>query len=39
MQRLIDDLVAARLSFTCPHGRPTMIRLTRDQLDRQFKRK
>jgi DNA mismatch repair protein MutL len=39
MQRLIDDLLAARLSFTCPHGRPTMILLTRDQLDRQFKRK
>jgi len=39
MQQLIDDLLAARLSFTCPHGRPTMILLTRDQLDRQFKRK
>lgn len=39
MEQLIRDLVAARLSFTCPHGRPTMIMLTRDQLDRQFKRK
>lgn len=39
MQQLIEDLLAARLSFTCPHGRPTMILLTRDQLDRQFKRK
>jgi DNA mismatch repair protein MutL len=39
MQQLIDELLAARLSFTCPHGRPTMIFLTRDQLDRQFKRK
>ena len=39
MQQLIDDLLKARLSFTCPHGRPTMIFLTRDQLDRQFKRK
>jgi len=39
MQRLLDDLLGARLSFTCPHGRPTMILLTRDQLDRQFKRK
>jgi len=39
MQRLMDELLAARLSFTCPHGRPTMILLTRDQLDRQFKRK
>lgn len=39
MQQLIDDLMAARLSYTCPHGRPTMILITRDQLDRQFKRK
>lgn len=39
MQKLIDDLVVSRLAYTCPHGRPTMIRLTRDQLDRQFKRK
>jgi len=39
MQQLIDDLLGARLSYTCPHGRPTMICLTRDQLDRQFKRK
>ncbi|MCX8038378.1 MAG: DNA mismatch repair endonuclease MutL [Candidatus Sumerlaeia bacterium] len=38
MQRLLDDLLAARLAYTCPHGRPTMILLTRDQLDRQFKR-
>ncbi|MCX7012328.1 MAG: DNA mismatch repair endonuclease MutL [Candidatus Sumerlaeota bacterium] len=37
--RLIDDLLSARLTFTCPHGRPTMILLTKDQLDRQFKRK
>jgi len=39
MRRLLDDLLASDLSYTCPHGRPTMILLTRDQLDRQFKRK
>ncbi|MCX7718274.1 MAG: DNA mismatch repair endonuclease MutL [Candidatus Sumerlaeaceae bacterium] len=39
MRALIRDLAGARLSFTCPHGRPTMILLTRDQLDKQFKRK
>lgn len=38
MQALIDDIVRARLPHTCPHGRPTMALLTRDQLDRQFKR-
>jgi len=26
------------LSSSCPHGRPTSLRLTRQQLDRQFKR-
>ena len=39
MRALIRDIANARLGFTCPHGRPTMILLTRDQLDRQFKRK
>lgn len=39
MRALIHDIAAAKLSFTCPHGRPTMILLTRDQLDRQFKRR
>jgi DNA mismatch repair protein MutL len=39
MRALIRDLAHARLGFTCPHGRPTMILLTRDQLDKQFKRK
>jgi DNA mismatch repair protein MutL len=39
MRRLIRDIIQSRLGFTCPHGRPTMILLTRDQLDRQFKRK
>lgn len=36
---LLSQILNARLSFTCPHGRPTMILLTKDQLDRQFKRK
>ena len=39
MARLLKDLAEARMSFTCPHGRPTMVVLRRDQLDRQFGRK
>lgn len=39
MARLLKDLAQARMSFTCPHGRPTMVVLRRDQLDRQFGRK
>jgi len=38
MVRLIDDLKNTRLAFTCPHGRPTMVLLTPEQLARQFKR-
>jgi len=39
MRALIRDIANARLGFTCPHGRPTMVLMTRDQLDKQFKRK
>ena len=39
MRDLLRDLRATDDPHTCPHGRPTMIRLTRDELDRQFKRK
>ena len=38
MRQLIHELVDSHMGFTCPHGRPTMILLTRHQLDRQFKR-
>jgi len=38
MIQLLRDLKKTALAFTCPHGRPTMILLTRGQLDRQFKR-
>lgn len=39
MRALIRDIANARLGFTCPHGRPTMVLMTRDSLDKQFKRK
>lgn len=38
MRRLMRDIAEARLSFTCPHGRPTMVLLRKEQLDRQFGR-
>ncbi len=37
-QRLLDDLLNEKVGFTCPHGRPTMIKLSRTELDKQFKR-
>ena len=38
MQYLVDRLFATRSPFACPHGRPTMIKLTLDELDRRFGR-
>ncbi|MFH2039499.1 MAG: DNA mismatch repair endonuclease MutL [Chloroflexota bacterium] len=36
---LLDDLEACNSPRTCPHGRPTMIHLPVDLLERQFGRK
>ena len=37
-QRVADQLRLTKNPFTCPHGRPTMVRFTREQLDGMFKR-
>jgi len=37
-QRIADQLRRMKNPFTCPHGRPTMIRFTRRELDAMFKR-
>lgn len=39
MQELIRQLEACNSPRTCPHGRPTMIHLSADQLAREFGRK
>jgi len=36
---LIDRLFASRMPLACPHGRPTMIRLSWDEIERRFLRK
>jgi len=33
-----QQLLECRDPFTCPHGRPTLIEVTQDYLDRQFLR-
>lgn len=38
MINLIDSLFAAELPYVCPHGRPTVIRLTTEELDKRFSR-
>ena len=39
MRTLIDNLFATREPYSCPHGRPVIIKLSLDQLDRLFGRK
>jgi DNA mismatch repair protein MutL len=37
-QRVADQLRLTKNPFTCPHGRPTMIRYSKAELDNMFKR-
>ncbi|MBV6478674.1 MAG: DNA mismatch repair protein MutL [Ignavibacteria bacterium] len=38
MVGLIDNLFSSQMPFVCPHGRPTVIRITTDELDKRFSR-
>jgi DNA mismatch repair protein MutL len=38
MDGLITQLMATQYPYTCPHGRPTMIRFPRSELEKKFKR-
>lgn len=38
MRRLLDDLAALHMPYTCPHGRPCVIRFGSNDLSRMFKR-
>jgi len=35
---LLKDLIDKNIPLTCPHGRPIMISLTKNQLEKMFKR-
>ena len=39
MRAIVAGLRNAKLPFTCPHGRPTMIRLTKKEIEKRFKRR
>ncbi len=39
MEDLIGQLLKCENPYTCPHGRPTMIRFTPQDLEKMFKRK
>lgn len=38
IERLLIDLHACDLPYTCPHGRPTMIMISREELEKKFGR-
>jgi DNA mismatch repair protein MutL len=38
MEGLIRDLFACRMPHSCPHGRPTVVRFSMDEIKRMFKR-
>jgi DNA mismatch repair protein MutL len=38
MEKLLADLFICRMPHTCPHGRPTVIRLSLDEIRKMFKR-
>ncbi len=39
MQRLIDELFQTGNPYFCPHGRPIIVNLSLDELDKRFERK
>jgi DNA mismatch repair protein MutL len=39
IEALLADLMKAKAPYTCPHGRPILIRYPREELERQFHRR
>lgn len=39
VEKLMDQLLVLQNPFTCPHGRPTAIKMTKYELERKFSRK
>ena len=39
MRSLIDQLFATHMPYVCPHGRPVVLRISTEELDRRFGRR
>ncbi|OQY12298.1 MAG: hypothetical protein B6I31_03410 [Desulfobacteraceae bacterium 4572_19] len=39
MKKLIDEMEMCDKPYSCPHGRPTIINITTNELEKKFKRK
>lgn len=39
MREIVEGLRNAKIPYTCPHGRPTMIRLSQKEIEKRFKRR
>ena len=37
-QRLIDELLTLDNPYNCPHGRPTIISMSKYEMEKKFKR-
>lgn len=37
--QLLDKLLQLPNPFTCPHGRPTAIKMTRNDIEKKFSRR
>ena len=37
-EKLIDELLTLENPYHCPHGRPTIIAMTKTELEKKFKR-
>ncbi len=39
MRAIVERLKRTKMPFTCPHGRPTMIRMSKKEIEKRFKRR
>ena len=38
MEALIDELLTLENPYNCPHGRPTIVTLSKYEIEKKFKR-